>query len=77
MGCVFVNPQGESAGRVIEQCGLKGTRIGGAYISERHANFVISDGGCAEDVARLVELVARKVKEKTGISLREEIKRLP
>ena len=77
MGCVFVNPQGESAGRLIEQCGLKDARIGGAYISELHANFILSDGKSAEDVARLIDLAARTVKEKTGIALREEIRRLP
>lgn len=77
MGCAFVNPPGDSAGRLIEQCGLKGARSGGAYISEVHANFILSDGASSQEVSRLSQTVARTVREKTGISLREEFRRIP
>ena len=77
MGCVFVNPQGKPAGALIEACGLKGTRMGGARISDVHANFILNDGGTSEDVAALLALVKRRVYEATGILLEEEIKRIP
>lgn len=76
MGCTFVNPNGVSAGRLIEDCGLKGYRIGGAEVSEQHANFIINDGGTAEDIVRLIDVIKRRVKERTGILLREEIRRI-
>ncbi len=77
MGCVFVNPDGRSAGKLIDECGLKGLRVGGAYISELHANFIINDGGTSTEVARLIEIIKQKVLEKRGILLREEIQRIP
>ncbi len=77
MGCVFVNPQGESAGALIERCGLKGLRQGRAYISPVHANFIINEGDSAQDVAALIERVKAGVLQKTGIALREEIRRIP
>ena len=77
MGCVFVNPKGDSAGRIIEQCGLKGTRMGGAFVAKEHANFIINEGGRAGDVARLIDKVKEEVRLRTGIALREEIKRIP
>ncbi len=77
MGCTFVNPDGKSAGELIDRCGLKGIRIGGARVSERHANFIINEGGTANDVARLIETIKREVEAQTGIILREEIQRLP
>ena len=77
MGCVFVNPDGMSAGKLIDECGLKGLRVGGAYISELHANFIINDGGTSTEVARLIEIIKQKVLEKRGILLREEIQRIP
>ncbi len=77
MGCVFVNPAGRSAGEIIERCGLKGAAVGGASVSERHANFILNRGGTAADVAALIAHVRRTVFERTGILLREEIKRLP
>lgn len=76
MGCTFVNPEGLSAGKLIEECGLKGLRIGGAKVSEAHANFIINEGGTSKDVDRLIELIRQRVTEKTGVSLREEIRRL-
>lgn len=77
MGCVFVNPAGGTAGRIIEECGLKGRSVGGARVSERHANFILNEGGSSDDVAALIGLVKREVREKTGIELREEIRRIP
>ncbi len=72
-GCVFKNPEGTSAGYLIEKAGLKGLRVGGAYVSEKHASFIINDGGSAEDVKSLICIVKRKVLEKFGISLNEEV----
>ena len=77
MGCVFVNPEGKSAGAVIEECGLKGMRLGGARVSDVHANFILNDGGTASDVSALIALVKERVREETGIVLREEVRRLP
>jgi UDP-N-acetylmuramate dehydrogenase len=73
-GSVFRNPEGDSAGRLIDDLGLKGTRIGGAIGSEKHANFITNDRkGTASDVRRLGELVRRRVREAYGIELRFEI----
>lgn len=74
-GSVFKNPQGDYAGRLIEKVGLKGTRIGGAMISLRHANFIVNTGGAkAVDILALMALARKKVKEETGIDLDPEIK---
>jgi UDP-N-acetylmuramate dehydrogenase len=73
-GSVFRNPDGDSAGRLIDELGLKGTRIGGAVVSEKHANFITNDQkGSASDVRRLGELVRARVREAHGIELRFEI----
>ncbi len=77
MGCVFVNPEGDSAGRLIEACGLKGRSVGGARVSGTHANFIVGEGASSADVAWLIELVRAEVLAKTGILLREEIRRIP
>ena len=77
MGCVFVNPPGESAGRLIEACGLKGKRIGGAVVSVLHANFICNEGGTSGDIAALISLIKETVLRRTGIKLREEIRRIP
>ncbi len=77
MGCVFVNPDGESAGRLIDECGLKGAFVGGAHVSRIHANFIINDGGTAEDISNLISHVKEEVFRKKGILLKEEIRRLP
>ena len=77
MGCVFVNPKGDFAGRLVERCGLKGARVGGAVVSEEHGNFILNEGGSAADVAALIDLVKREVYRQTGILLREEIRRIP
>ena len=76
-GCVFVNPKPLSAGSLIEQCGLKGKKIGGAQISEKHANFFINIGGAkATDVVSLIDLAKSEVKNKFKIDLKEEILRI-
>lgn len=76
-GCVFRNPEGEVAGRLIEQCGLKGKQIGGARISELHANFIVNQGGSAEDVRKLIREVQEKIYQETGLILEEEIRFIP
>ena len=74
-GSVFVNPEGDSAGRLIEAAGLKGTRIGGAQISDVHANFIVNTGGAtAADVVALIRLAREAVKDSNGIELRPEIR---
>ena len=78
-GSVFVNPvPGEvSAGALIDQLGLRGTRLGSAQVSDKHANFIqADDGGSADDVYALMELVQRKVADGTGHLLRSEIRLL-
>ena len=73
-GSVFRNPDGDSAGRLIDSVGLKGTRIGGAVVSEKHANFIVNDqAGSAADVRRLAELVRNRVRSETGFELVFEI----
>jgi UDP-N-acetylmuramate dehydrogenase len=74
-GSVFVNPEGDSAGRLIEAAGLKGRKIGGAMISEVHANFIVNTGGAtANDVLALVHLVRDTVRDVNGIELKPEIR---
>lgn len=73
-GSVFVNPPGDSAGRLVEDAGLKGFRLGSARVSEKHANFIVADrGGSASDVWRLMAHVHRAVFEHSGIALRTEV----
>jgi UDP-N-acetylmuramate dehydrogenase len=61
-GCMFKNPAGGSAGRIIDECGLKGERVGGAHVSCKHANFIVNDGSAtASDVLRLVEVIRARV----------------
>lgn len=74
-GSVFKNPEGHSAGALVEQVGLKGCMIGGAQISELHANFIVNTGGAtAADVYDLIQLIQTKVKETYGIELQPEVK---
>lgn len=73
-GSVFRNPAGGYAGQLIEEAGLKGRRIGGACIAERHANFIVNDAGAtAQDVLRLIELVRESVWKTHGVELELEI----
>lgn len=73
-GCIFKNPRGISAGMLIDQAGLKGTRVGGAEVSDRHANFIVTDADATSgDVLRLIELVRSRVAERLGVELETEI----
>jgi UDP-N-acetylmuramate dehydrogenase len=73
-GCIFKNPHRAAAGALIDKAGLKGTRIGKAVISEKHANFIIAEQGCkSRDVMQLIDLVRKKVKEQFGTELELEI----
>ena len=74
-GSVFTNPPGEHAARLIESAGLKGFRIGGASVSEKHANFIINHGEArAADIEALIEQVRRTVAQKSGITLTPEVR---
>jgi UDP-N-acetylmuramate dehydrogenase len=73
-GCIFKNPRGMSAGMLIDQAGLKGTQVGEAVVSERHANFIIAESNAkSQDVMRLIELVRGRVSERLGVELEQEI----
>ena len=73
-GCIFKNPRGLSAGALIEQAGLKGTRVGQAEVSDRHANFIVThENATAADVRKLIDLVRGKVSEMHGVDLEIEI----
>lgn len=73
-GCIFKNPRGLSAGLLIDQAGLKGTRVGGAEISDRHCNFIVtSPEATSKDVLKLIDLVRSRVAERIGIELETEI----
>ena len=77
-GCMFKNPRGLSAGALIDQAGLKGMRVGGAEVSEKHANFIIAHPGCAaDDVLKLVKIIREKVYEKNEIHLESEVQIWP
>jgi UDP-N-acetylmuramate dehydrogenase len=75
-GSVFRNPPGDHAARLIEACGLKGYAIGGARISEKHANFIVNPKGraCAADIEALIEHARRAVKERFGVDLVPEVR---
>ncbi len=73
-GCVFKNPRGTTAGELIEAAGLKGTRIGGAVVSDRHANFIIAEPECTgSDILRLIDIVRSQISERLGVSLELEL----
>ncbi|MBI5688497.1 MAG: UDP-N-acetylmuramate dehydrogenase [Verrucomicrobia bacterium] len=73
-GCMFKNPSGTSAGRLIDECGLKGERIGGAQVSPVHANFIVNLGGAtAADVIALVRRVRYRVRDLRGVDLQPEV----
>lgn len=74
-GSVFKRPEGHFAGKLIEDCGLKGLTVGGAQVSEKHAGFIVNQGGATcEDVKRLIEQIQTIVLQKTGVELECEIK---
>jgi len=73
-GSVFRNPENGFAAKLIEDAGLKGYRIGGAVVSEKHANFIINDNAAsASDIEQLIEYVQSQVLEKTGVTLQTEV----
>jgi UDP-N-acetylmuramate dehydrogenase len=73
-GCVFKNPRGLSAGALIDRAGLKGRRVGGAYVSHKHANFILADKGAkASDVLKLINIVREEVYKKSEVYLELEI----
>ena len=75
LGSTFKNPPGDAAGRLIDACGLKGRRIGGAQISEKHANFIVNLGGAsADDVLALMAEMRNRVFERFGIELEPEVR---
>ncbi len=74
-GSVFTNPPGDHAARLIETAGLKGTRIGGARVSEMHANFIVNDGtASATDIEQLIRHVQQIVEQKHGVKLQTEVR---
>jgi UDP-N-acetylmuramate dehydrogenase len=76
-GSVFRNPPGDHAARLIDSVGLKGARIGGAEVSEKHANFIINRGGAtAADITHLINHVQETVERHTGIRLMPEVRRV-
>jgi len=73
-GCIFKNPRGSSAGALIDRAGLKGLRIGGAVVSEKHANFIIAEKGCkSSDVMKLIDTIKQKIKEQFDTELELEV----
>jgi UDP-N-acetylmuramate dehydrogenase len=77
-GCMFENPPGDAAGRLIDRCGLKGLRVGGIEVSPIHANFMTNTGGgTTSDVLRLMELVRTQVLQQTGVDLESEVRVVP
>ncbi|MBN1589871.1 MAG: UDP-N-acetylmuramate dehydrogenase [Pirellulales bacterium] len=73
-GCIFKNPPEAHAGELIDQAGLKGTRIGGAVVSSRHANFIVAEPECtSQDVLRLIDLVRNQIEQRFEVELEQEL----
>jgi UDP-N-acetylenolpyruvoylglucosamine reductase len=73
-GCIFKNPETVPAGRLVQELGLKGTRVGGAVVSEVHGNFLVNDGNAtAKDMLQLIEFVQERALRERGIELRTEV----
>lgn len=73
-GSTFANPPGDFAGRVLEECGLKGFRVGGVQFSPKHANWIVNDGtATAADVRELIAKAEERVRDRTGIVLKREV----
>ncbi|MEX1158948.1 MAG: UDP-N-acetylmuramate dehydrogenase, partial [Thermomicrobiales bacterium] len=76
-GSIFKNPDDDYSGALIERCGLKGTRVGGAIVSIKHANFIVNDAGAtAADIVGLIAVVQEAVQRETGVLLEPEIERI-
>jgi UDP-N-acetylmuramate dehydrogenase len=77
-GCMFKNPDGASAGRLVDECGLKGLRVGGASVATAHGNFVLNSGtATAADIASLVRRVRDEVRRQRGVELEIEVQAWP
>jgi UDP-N-acetylenolpyruvoylglucosamine reductase len=73
-GCMFKNPPKVPAGKLIQELGLKGTRVGGAVVSTEHGNFIVNDGtATARDVLQLIELIQQRARAERGIELHTEV----
>ena len=71
---VFKNPRGMSAGMLIDQAGLKGTRVGAVEVSQRHANFIVAgEDATSQDVLRLIDIIRSRVAERLGVELETEL----
>ncbi len=74
-GCVFKNPPGASAGKLLDMCGMKGARVGGAQVSTCHANFIVNNGtATAHDIMSLIRLMRERVRRRFGIELELEVR---
>ena len=74
-GSVFRNPPGDHAGRLVEACGLKGARVGGAVVSEKHGNFIVNErDASSSDIEALIGKVRSRVREETGVDLEPEVR---
>jgi len=74
-GCIFKNPKGHFAAELIQECGLKGFKLGGAMVSPKHSNFIVNYADAtAQDVMNLIKIIRQKVKEKYNIQLELELK---
>ena len=73
-GCIFKNPPGLSTGKLIDELGMKGEQVGGAVISDRHANFIVNrHQATASDIFRLMEIIRQRIRKAHGIELEEEV----
>jgi UDP-N-acetylenolpyruvoylglucosamine reductase len=73
-GCIFKNPAGIPAGKLVEELGLKGTRVGGAVVSAEHGNFIVNDGSAtARDILELIDLLKQRARAERGIELETEV----
>jgi UDP-N-acetylmuramate--alanine ligase len=73
-GCIFKNPQTVPAGKLIDELGLKGTRVGGAVVSDVHGNFIVNDGhATARDVLQLIDIIKERARSVRGIELQTEV----
>ena len=73
-GCIFKNPAAIPAGKLIDELGLKGARVGGAVVSAEHGNFIVNDGNAtARDILKLIEMLKQRAKDERSIELITEV----